>query len=70
MAKLNFAQRSTMVTPALETVRRSKNKSSDGVFCIHTSIGKVCGAAGRGASDGADDEDEAICLAGVLAAGL
>jgi uncharacterized protein GlcG (DUF336 family) len=69
---LTLQQANQMITAALA---KSKAATAQGKFLPQTGAvvikdaqGKVIGAVG--ASGGSGDEDEAICIAGVTAAGL
>ena len=53
---------------ALPATSNGKFLAQTGAVLIKSATGEILGAAG--ASGGSGDEDEAICMAGVLAAGL
>jgi uncharacterized protein GlcG (DUF336 family) len=53
---------------ALAATARGKFLTQTGAVLIQDAAGKILGAAG--ASGGTGDEDEAVCIAGVKAAGL
>ena len=62
------AQTNPIFFTSLAAVAQGRFLAATGAVLIKSSVGEVLGAVG--ASGGTGDEDEAICVAGVLACGL